>query len=106
KHRLDRSGAVGGGIPRPGNGAGPRGRIASMQRSTLIIITGHSGAGKGTLLRALEDRGFFCVDNLPVELLGKFVELLGASEGDVQRAALVVDIREGQALGKFPLEYE
>ena len=77
-----------------------------MQDSPLIIITGPSGAGKGTLLRALEDRGYFCVDNLPVGLITKFAELLLQSEGDVQRAALVVDVREGQALDMFPEAYD
>ena len=77
-----------------------------MQDSPLIIITGPSGAGKGTLLRALEDRGYFCVDNLPVGLITKFAELLLQSEGDVQRAALVVDVREGPALDMFPEAYD
>ena len=75
-----------------------------MQRSPLVIITGLGGSGKGTFLRALEDRGYFCVDNLPVELLTKFAELL--AEGDSPRAALVVDVREGQALDRFPEIYE
>lgn len=73
-----------------------------MQAWPLAIITGLSGAGKGTLLRALEDRGYFCVDNLPVGLLNKFVELALQTEGEVRRAALVVDVREGQALNEFP----
>jgi UPF0042 nucleotide-binding protein len=73
-----------------------------MQASSLVILTGRSGAGKGTLLRALEDRGYFCVDNLPVGLLAKFSELAFGSEDGVRRAALVVDIREGKALNQFP----
>ena len=77
-----------------------------MKLSPLIIITGSSGSGKGTFLRALEDRGHFCVDNLPVALLGKFSELVLKSEGDVQRAALVVDVREGQGLREFPGLFE
>lgn len=71
-----------------------------MQPSLLVIITGASGSGKATLLRALEDRGYFCVDNLPVGLLTKFAELI--AEGDPQRAALVVDVREGPGLETFP----
>jgi UPF0042 nucleotide-binding protein len=70
-----------------------------MQPSPLVIITGPSGSGKGTLLRALEDRGYFCVDNLPIGFLTKFAELL--AEGAVERAALVVDAREGPALDGF-----
>ena len=76
-----------------------------MQDSPLIIITGPSGAGKGTLLRALEDRGYFCVDNLPVGLLTKFSELLLKSDEEVRRGALVVDVREGEALATFPDVY-
>jgi len=71
-----------------------------MQRSALVIITGPSGSGKGTFLRALEDRGYFCVDNLPVEFLTKFADLVAV--GERQRAALVVDVREGQTLDQFP----
>ncbi len=71
----------------------------------LIVITGSSGSGKATFLRALEDRGYFCVDNLPIGLMWKFAELLLKSEGDVRRAALVVDVREGQTLDTFPDAY-
>lgn len=71
-----------------------------MQRSALVIITGPSGSGKGTFLRALEDRGYFCVDNLPVGFLTKFADLVAV--GERQRAALVVDVREGQTLDQFP----
>ncbi len=59
----------------------------------IVIVTGLSGAGKSTALRALEDVGFFCVDNLPIPLLGRFVELLSRS-GETDRAALGVDARE------------
>ena len=76
-----------------------------MQPAPLIVITGSSGSGKATFLRALEDRGYFCVDNLPVELMWKFAELLLKSEGDIRRAALVVDVREGQTLDLFPDAY-
>jgi UPF0042 nucleotide-binding protein len=75
-----------------------------MQRSSFIIITGLSGSGKGTFLRALEDRGFFCVDNLPLGLLSKFYELILKSEP--ARAAMVIDVREGQTLDEFPAVYE
>jgi UPF0042 nucleotide-binding protein len=78
---------------------------ARVPTSPLVIITGPSGAGKGTLLRALEDRGYFCVDNLPVGLLTKFAELAFKAEGEVRRAALVVDVREGKALNEFPLTF-
>jgi UPF0042 nucleotide-binding protein len=67
----------------------------------LVIITGLSGSGKGTVLKAFEDLGFYSVDNLPIDLIPKFAELT-KSAPNIRRAALVVDIREGSALEKFP----
>jgi UPF0042 nucleotide-binding protein len=63
----------------------------------VVVVTGVSGAGKSTALRALEDLGFYCADNLPMPLLPKFIELLAARE-EVSRAALVVDARSGDFL--------
>src|SRR5947207_6450559 len=77
-----------------------------MQPSSFIILTGLSGSGKGTFLRALEDRGFFCVDNLPLGLLSKFSELALKSEGETAKAAMVIDVREGETLSQFPAVYE
>jgi RNase adapter protein RapZ len=72
----------------------------------LVIITGLSGSGKGTVLRALEDMGYYSVDNLPVGLIPKFAELTKESPS-VRSAALVVDIREGaKTLADFPRIYE
>src|SRR5690242_8821206 len=68
----------------------------------LVILTGLSGSGKSTVLRAFEDMGFYCVDNLPVELIPIFAELHAAGEGDFARAALLVDAREGVQLEKLP----
>lgn len=59
-----------------------------------VILSGISGSGKTTFLRALEDAGFFCVDNFPLVLLEKFPELLQLTGGKISRCALVVDIRE------------
>lgn len=67
----------------------------------FVIVTGMSGAGKSTALKMLEDMGFFCVDNLPIALLGKFAELATAPGGEISRVALGVDIRSGQALGEL-----
>ncbi len=67
----------------------------------VIIITGLSGSGKGSVLKVLEDLGYYSVDNLPVDLIPKFAELCRRSR-EIRRAALVVDIREGTALGKLP----
>ena len=68
----------------------------------LVVLTGLSGSGKSTVLHAFEDMGFYCVDNLPVELIPIFAELHAAGEGDFVRAALLVDAREGQQLDKLP----
>jgi RNase adapter protein RapZ len=68
----------------------------------LVILTGLSGSGKSTVLKAFEDMGFYCVDNLPVELIPIFAELHAVGEGDFSRAALLVDAREGAQLQKLP----
>ena len=68
----------------------------------LVILTGLSGSGKSTVLHAFEDMGFYCVDNLPVNLIPIFAELHAAGEGDFARAALLVDAREGMQLEKLP----
>ncbi len=67
----------------------------------LVIITGMSGSGKASALKAFEDLGFYCVDNLPVELIPRFSEL-AVQSAEIQRTALVVDVREGSSLDKFP----
>jgi UPF0042 nucleotide-binding protein len=67
-----------------------------------VILTGLSGSGKSTVLHAFEDMGFYCVDNLPVELIPIFAELHAAGQGDFTRAALLVDAREGLQLEKLP----
>jgi len=74
------------------------------QKPELVIITGLSGSGKGSVIRALEDVGYYSVDNLPIELLPKFAELTRDS-ATVRRAALVIDIREGETLKAFPALY-
>ena len=68
----------------------------------VVILTGVSGSGKSTALRALEDAGFYCVDNLPIIFLEKLLELSGHTAGEVSRIALVVDAREGRFLGDAP----
>jgi UPF0042 nucleotide-binding protein len=74
---------------------------AAAPQTELVIITGLSGSGKGTTLKALEDLGYYSVDNLPLDLIPKFAEL-AKSAPNIRRAALVVDIREGHALERFP----
>ena len=77
--------------------APPRGR----DQHELVIISGMSGAGKASALNTFEDLGYYCVDNLPVGLISNFAELVLDSL-EIQRAALVVDIREGARLDKLP----
>ena len=64
----------------------------------FVIVTGMSGAGKSTTLKMLEDVGYFCVDNLPIALVGKFAELIYQKNREITKAALGIDIRSGQAL--------
>jgi UPF0042 nucleotide-binding protein len=68
----------------------------------FVIVTGMSGAGKSTALKMLEDADYFCVDNLPIPLIEKFAQLMVASEAsEIQKVALGVDVRSGQALGEL-----
>ncbi|MBW1688331.1 MAG: RNase adapter RapZ [Deltaproteobacteria bacterium] len=74
------------------------------QLPQVLIITGLSGSGKTHVSRALEDIGWFCVDNLPVALIPRFSELIRGSKV-LRRSSLVVDIREGEFLSLFPKVY-
>lgn len=71
-----------------------------MKNLRIVIVTGLSGSGKSTALRALEDIGFFCVDNLPILLLPKFLEIQGEVSGEISKVALVMDVRERHFLEK------
>lgn len=73
-----------------------------MHNIKIVILTGLSGSGKSTAIRALEDLGFFCVDNLPPILLPKFIELCKASSGEISKIAMVMDIRERTFLKEYP----
>ena len=73
-----------------------------MRELRIIIISGLSGSGKSTALKTLEDLGFFCVDNLPVLLLPKFIELCQGSIHDVSKIGLVMDVREREFLLEYP----
>jgi RNase adapter protein RapZ len=72
-----------------------------MKNIQVVIITGLSGSGKSTALRALEDIGFFCVDNLPVVLLPKFLALTTLSSPEIKQVAMVMDLRERSFLEKY-----
>jgi len=67
-------------------------------QAQLLIVTGYSGAGKSTVLRALEDIGFFCVDNLPIPLLPSFFQLITQSTMIGQKVALGIDVRSGKTM--------
>jgi UPF0042 nucleotide-binding protein len=67
----------------------------------VVIVTGLSGSGKSTAIRVLEDLGFYCIDNLPVVLTPKFIELCQNSEEDIPRVALGIDLRERRFLGDY-----
>ena len=81
--------------------------ISADGHSPFVIVTGLSGSGMSSAMKAFEDLGFFCVDNLPISLLSTFTRLLlPTTEGHpaIEKAALVIDIREGQFLSQFPEE--
>jgi RNase adapter protein RapZ len=69
--------------------------------SNLVIITGMSGSGKASVLKAFEDLGYYCVDNLPIGLIPRFADLAKQSS-EIEKAALVADIREGEQLKRLP----
>jgi RNase adapter protein RapZ len=73
----------------------------SEYRGELVILTGLSGSGKLSALKAFEDLGYYSVDNLPLELVPRFADLVRQS-AEIERAALVVDVREGMRLDEFP----
>ena len=77
-----------------------------MKNLIIIIITGLSGSGKSTAIDALEDTGFFCVDNMPVLLLPKFLDLRTGSASEIQKLALGMDIREKEFVKKYQEVFE
>jgi RNase adapter protein RapZ len=80
-------------VPRPSSARDSR---------QLVIVTGLSGSGKGSFLNTLEDLGFYCVDNLPVAFIPTFAELYMHGAGEIERAALGVDAREGAQIEQLP----
>lgn len=69
----------------------------------IVLVTGISGSGKSVAMQALEDAGFYCIDNLPIELLGDFIRLERerAADGTPRRVAVSVDIRSGRHIGQL-----
>jgi len=101
-----------------GRGAGRAGRVGAAERvpfgpskkgerrkrtgQPFIVLTGLSGSGKSQAIRALEDLGYFCVDNLPTTLIPTLAKLSLRAGGDIEKVAIVVDVREGGFLSSFP----
>ncbi|MEZ5320169.1 MAG: RNase adapter RapZ [Vicinamibacterales bacterium] len=79
-------------------------RAHRVAAAPFVVVTGLSGAGKSHAIRALEDLGYFCVDNLPIALIPTFADL-ALTGRERRRAAVVVDVREGPALAEFPETY-
>jgi len=83
-------------------------RIARTKRTgrgrgqPFIVLTGLSGSGKSQAIRALEDLGYFCVDNLPTTLIPTLAKLSLRAGGDIEKVAIVVDVRERNFLSLFP----
>lgn len=77
-----------------------------MKNLQVVVVTGLSGSGKSTALRALEDIGFFCVDNLPVVLLPKFLSITLKSSPQIKQVALVMDLRQKSFLEKYQRIFE
>lgn len=77
------------------------GESDNRNRSRVVIVTGMSGAGKSTVLKALEDLGFFCIDNLPVILLPSFLKYRSLDDSQSDKLALVMDLRQPSFLNKY-----
>jgi UPF0042 nucleotide-binding protein len=77
-----------------------------MEPLEAVVVTGLSGSGKSTALRVLEDLGYYCIDNLPVALLPRFVELWKAAREDIHRVAFGIDARERLFLGGFQQAFD
>ena len=70
-------------------------KIKNSHEKKFVIITGMSGSGKGAVLEVFEDYGYFCVDNLPIDLISKFEKLCRQAREKILSSALVVDVRGG-----------
>ena len=80
-------------------------QLRSRTTHRFVILTGLSGSGKTHAIRALEDLGYFCVDNLPSQLIPTFADLASRGDAGLERVAIVVDVREGGFLKQFPKVY-
>jgi UPF0042 nucleotide-binding protein len=91
-------------MPAPLRKGGASRKISQPKKGgpPFIILTGLSGSGKSQAIRALEDLGYFCVDNLPTTLIPTLAKLSLRAGGDIEKVAIVVDVREGGFLSSFP----
>ena len=80
----------------------PAGKAVRKAGQPFIVLTGLSGSGKSQAIRALEDLGYFCVDNLPTTLIPTLAKLSLRAGGDIDKVAIVVDVREGNFLSSLP----
>jgi UPF0042 nucleotide-binding protein len=85
--------------------AKPRARAGTRGTRRFVILTGLSGSGKSHAIRALEDLGYFCIDNLPTLLIPTMVDLASRDDSGLTKVAIVVDVREGGFLKQFPRVY-
>jgi UPF0042 nucleotide-binding protein len=90
--------------PKPPAATAIRGKGQAPRKGgqPFIVLTGLSGSGKSQAIRALEDLGYFCVDNLPTTLIPTLAKLSLRAGGDIEKVAIVVDVREGEFLSSFP----
>lgn len=72
----------------------------------LVIVTGMSGAGKSTAMKMMEDIGYFCIDNLPIQLLDKLVEFSTSFHSDASKVAVGIDVRNGAGIDEIPQTLE
>jgi UPF0042 nucleotide-binding protein len=100
RRNQDRRGK--GGTDVPATALRAKGQKPRKGGQPFIVLTGLSGSGKSQAIRALEDLGYFCVDNLPTTLIPTLAKLSLRAGGDIQRVAIVVDVREGGFLSSFP----
>ena len=95
-------------MPATAGRRGTRKKVRSSRaRGTrrFVILTGLSGSGKTQAIRALEDLGYFCVDNLPTQLIPTMADLPARQDAGLEKVAIVVDVREGEFLAQFPRVY-
>ena len=94
-----------GGTGRKGGRGGSKASHAEHRKKSgqpFIVLTGLSGSGKSQAIRALEDLGYFCVDNLPTTLIPTLAKLSVRAGGDIEKVAIVVDVREKNLVSSFP----